>query len=63
MVVGGWQIEGILTVMTGTPFTVTYSSTYLNLNQGGTNTPDRGGSERQNSERNQHHLERRKPVV
>jgi len=39
MVVGGWQIEGILTVMTGLPFTVTYSSTYLNLNQGGTNTP------------------------
>jgi hypothetical protein len=25
--------------MTGTPFTVTYSSTYLNLNQSGTNTP------------------------
>jgi Carboxypeptidase regulatory-like domain len=39
MIVGGWQIEGILTVMTGLPFTVTYSSTYLNLNQGGTNTP------------------------
>ncbi len=39
MVAGGWQIEGILTVMTGTPFTVTYSSTYLNLAQGGTNTP------------------------
>jgi len=39
MVVGGWQIEGILTIMTGTPFTVTYSSTYLNLSQGGTNTP------------------------
>ncbi len=39
MIVGGWQIEGILTVMTGTPFTVTYSSTYLNLSQGGTNTP------------------------
>jgi hypothetical protein len=39
MVVGGWQIEGILTVMTGLPFTVSYSSTYLNLNQGGTNTP------------------------
>jgi hypothetical protein len=39
MIVGGWQIEGILTVMTGTPFTVTYSSTYLNLDQGGTNTP------------------------
>jgi hypothetical protein len=38
-VVGGWQLEGILTVMTGTPFTVTYSSTYLNLSQGGTNTP------------------------
>jgi hypothetical protein len=38
MFVGGWQIEGILTVMTGTPFTVTYSSTYLNLSQGGTNT-------------------------
>ncbi|HEX4231673.1 MAG TPA: carboxypeptidase regulatory-like domain-containing protein [Bryobacteraceae bacterium] len=39
-VIGGWQIEGILTVMTGLPFTVTYSSTYLNLNQGGTNTPE-----------------------
>jgi hypothetical protein len=39
MILGGWQIEGILTVMTGTPFTVTYSSTYLNLSQGGTNTP------------------------
>jgi carboxypeptidase family protein len=39
MFVGGWQIEGILTLMTGTPFTVTYSSTYLNLSQGGTNTP------------------------
>jgi len=38
-IVGGWQLEGILTVMTGTPFTVTYSSTYLNLSQGGTNTP------------------------
>ena len=43
MFVGGWQIEGILTVMTGTPFTVTYSSTYLNLNQGGTNTPEQVG--------------------
>jgi hypothetical protein len=40
MFVGGWQIEGILTVMTGLPFTVSYSSTYLNLNQSGTNTPD-----------------------
>jgi Carboxypeptidase regulatory-like domain len=40
MFVGGWQIEGILTVMTGLPFTVTYSSTYLNLAQGGTNTPE-----------------------
>jgi len=39
MFVGGWQIEGILTLMTGTPFTVTYSATYLNLAQGGTNTP------------------------
>jgi Carboxypeptidase regulatory-like domain len=39
MFVGGWQIEGILTLMTGTPFTVTYSSTYLNLASGGTNTP------------------------
>jgi hypothetical protein len=38
-IVGGWQLEGILTLMTGTPFTVTYSSTYLNLAQGGTNTP------------------------
>lgn len=38
-IVSGWQLEGILTVMTGLPFTVTYSSTYLNLNQGGTNTP------------------------
>ncbi len=40
MIVGGWQLEGILTIMTGTPFTVTYSSTYLNLPQGGTNTPE-----------------------
>jgi hypothetical protein len=39
-IIGGWQIEGILTIMTGLPFTVTYSSTYLNLNQGGINTPD-----------------------
>lgn len=39
MFVGGWQFEGILTLMTGTPFTVTYSSTYLNLAAGGTNTP------------------------
>jgi hypothetical protein len=38
-IVGGWQLEGILTLMTGTPFTVTYSSTYLNLASGGTNTP------------------------
>jgi hypothetical protein len=38
-IVGGWQLEGIMTLMTGTPFTVTYSSTYLNLAQGGTNTP------------------------
>jgi hypothetical protein len=38
-ILGGWQIEGILTAMTGLPFTVTYSSTYLNLAQGGTNTP------------------------
>jgi len=37
-VFGGWQLEGILTAMTGLPFTVTYSSTYLNLAQGGTNT-------------------------
>ena len=36
---GGWQVEGILSVMTGTPFTVTYSSTYLNQASGGTNTP------------------------
>ncbi|HUA57438.1 MAG TPA: carboxypeptidase regulatory-like domain-containing protein [Verrucomicrobiae bacterium] len=43
MFVGGWQIEGILTVMTGLPFTVTYSSTYLNLAQGGTNTPEQVG--------------------
>jgi hypothetical protein len=41
--VSGWQIEGILTVMTGLPFTVTYSSTYLNLNQGGYNTPEQVG--------------------
>ncbi|HEX3744205.1 MAG TPA: carboxypeptidase-like regulatory domain-containing protein [Bryobacteraceae bacterium] len=39
-VIGGWRIEGIMTIMTGTPFTVTYSSTYLNLPQGGTNTPE-----------------------
>jgi hypothetical protein len=39
MFVGGWQFEGILTLMTGTPFTVSYSSTYLNLAAGGTNTP------------------------
>jgi hypothetical protein len=38
-IIGGWKLEGILTVMTGTPFTVTYSSSYLNLAQGGTNTP------------------------
>jgi hypothetical protein len=39
MVAGGWQVEGIVTVMTGLPFTISYSSTYLNLSQGGTNTP------------------------
>ncbi len=39
LLLGGWQIEGILTLMTGTPFTITYSSTYLNLASGGTNTP------------------------
>jgi Carboxypeptidase regulatory-like domain len=39
MFIGGWQIQGILTLMTGTPFTVSYSSTYLNLAAGGTNTP------------------------
>ena len=39
-IISGWQTEGILTVMTGLPFTVTYSSTYLNLNQGGNNTPE-----------------------
>ncbi len=39
-IIGGWQVEGVLTVMTGLPFTVTYSSTYLNLNQGGTNTAE-----------------------
>src|ERR1019366_7061020 len=39
MVIGGWQLEGILTVMTGTPFTVTYSSSYLNIAQSGNNTP------------------------
>ncbi|MGP8246758.1 MAG: TonB-dependent receptor [Bryobacteraceae bacterium] len=38
-ILGGWQVEGVLTVMTGLPFTVTYSSTYLNQSQGGTNTP------------------------
>jgi hypothetical protein len=38
-IVGGWQLEGILTLMSGLPFTVTYSSTYLNLASGGTNTP------------------------
>jgi hypothetical protein len=43
-IVGGWQLEGILTLMTGTPFTVSYSSTYLNLAQGGTNTPIQVGS-------------------
>lgn len=43
-IVGGWQLEGILTLMTGLPFTVTYSSTYLNLAQGGTNTPIQVGS-------------------
>ncbi len=37
-VIGGWQIEGIMTVMSGLPFTVTYSNTYLNLNQGAFNT-------------------------
>jgi hypothetical protein len=37
-VVGGWQIEGILTVMTGTPVNFTgYTSTYLNA-PGNTNT-------------------------
>ena len=39
MFVGGWQLEGMLTLMTGLPFTVTYSSSYLNLAAGGTNTP------------------------
>lgn len=38
-IVGGWQVEGMLTIMTGLPFTVTYSSSYLNLASGGNNTP------------------------
>jgi hypothetical protein len=38
-IIGGWQVQGILTVMTGTPFTVTYSSTYLDLGQSANNTP------------------------
>jgi hypothetical protein len=42
-ILGGWQVEGILSVLTGTPFTVTYSSTYLNLASGGTNTPEQVG--------------------
>jgi len=36
--VGGWQLQGILSVMSGQPFDVTYSATYLNA-PGNTNTP------------------------
>jgi hypothetical protein len=36
--IGGWQLQGILTGMSGQPFNVTYSSTYLNA-PGNGNTP------------------------
>ncbi len=38
-VIGGWKLSGILTMMTGIPFRITYSSTYLNA-PSNTNTPD-----------------------
>jgi len=37
-IIGGWQLQGILTVMSGTPFNITYSGTYLNA-PGNVNTP------------------------
>jgi hypothetical protein len=36
-IIGGWKLQGTLTVMTGTPFSISYSSTYLN-EPGTTNT-------------------------
>jgi hypothetical protein len=35
---GGWQLQGILTMMSGQPFNITYSATYLNA-PGNQNTP------------------------
>jgi len=37
-IVGGWQIQGILSLMSGQPFNITYSGTYLNA-PGNVNTP------------------------
>jgi hypothetical protein len=37
-IVGGWQLQGILSVSSGQPFNVTYSATYLNA-PGNVNTP------------------------
>jgi hypothetical protein len=37
-IIGGWKLQGILTVMSGTPFNITYSGTYLNA-PGNTNSP------------------------
>ena len=38
-IIGGWKLQGVLTVMTGTPFNVTYSTTYLNESGSSQNTP------------------------
>lgn len=38
-VLGGWQVNGVMTLMTGTPFTITYSATGLNA-PGNTQTAD-----------------------
>jgi len=37
-IVGGWQLQGVLTAMSGQPFNITYSATYLNA-PGNVNTP------------------------
>ena len=37
-IVGGWQLQGILSAMSGQPFNITYSATYLNA-PGNVNTP------------------------
>ena len=42
-IVGGWQLQGILSMMSGQPFNITYSATYLNA-PGNVNTPIQVGN-------------------